>query len=207
MKLFALIATIALTSTIAQANIVLTVLAGNLTKADGVTPLDKGSTVAFVVDADQDGFGDQTQATDSFVAEEGDVLLGVYPTNNQAGTGGAGIAVSIDFNLDSQITTGDPFRMVFYDLPYSEGMTGPGAGVNFNTYRTDTPGASFSDAEAKWVIPGDSAAVGLNMITEDLGGAATAAEASTTQTTVPEPASMLIALAGGALITRRRMVG
>src|SRR4051812_20818216 len=81
------VAALALTSSLAQANVVLSVLAGQLTKADGITSLPIGSTLALIVDNGNNGFGDLTQATSSFSPGADDLVLGRQATNEDAAPG------------------------------------------------------------------------------------------------------------------------
>ena len=85
-KTLVLLAMLLLSSGVAQADVALNTAFGQLKKNNG-SPLSFGSAFTLIADVNRNGFGDLTQATNSWLADSGDKLLGVFSTNDFLGAG------------------------------------------------------------------------------------------------------------------------
>ena len=199
MKKLALLALVALAPTAAQAAVVLNMAIGVLYKADGVTPLDANSTLVLLCDADNDGFGDLAQATDSWTADAGDIVAAIVPTDNLLGVdGSAYLALTVDV---AGVTAGKPLMLAWYDLPFDASASGPGQGIAFGAYRTDDV---VNYSEIAWFVPADGATSALNFTTVNGYGELAESVGVANMVTVPEPVTMSLLAVGGLLLARRR---
>jgi hypothetical protein len=158
--IFALAASVLLAAGPAYAVVSLNIGAGRLYKADGTTWAN--GTAVYLVDADGDGFGDLTTATNSFKADPDDIILGKVPVID-------GIVNDAlpDFELVGQLGVGDKILLIWYpDLPFANDLTGPGQARSFGTFRSD---AALAFSDIGFVIPNDGI-WGLYAFTQDLGG-------------------------------------
>jgi len=195
MKKLALMAAIALSPALANASVTLNMANGVFYKADGTTPLPTGSTLVLLADANNNGFGDLTQATTTFKADPGDVVLARFASNDfAAGPGSSFDAIQFDF---TGLTAGRAIELVWYDTPFNAGATGPGNSVHFGVFRSSSI-LSFSDIG--WNVPSDGSAFNLNFLTQSTGGdspeSAGIASFITAAAPVPEPTSGIVALIG-----------
>ena len=149
--------------------------ADTLTQADFTTPLPTNSTVILIADADNDGFGDFTQATESFLADPDDTLLAHFGTDDSNGPGS--FLTPITFTDPS--LTGADLLLVWYDLPFNAANTGPGEATPFGTFRTD----DITDGTDPWVVPSDGSTIALTLLTDSAGGSTPDPAASTNQVT------------------------
>jgi hypothetical protein len=199
-KIMGLMMVVMFSALFAQANVVLNLIEGYLYKNDGSTVLPENSTIALLCDANNDGFGDLTQATTSWAADAGDIVLGrwAFNYNLDAGVG----SDSITYDLTGTVGVGDNLMLVWYDKAYSAGDAGPGEGVHFGTFRTDDV-ISFSDIA--WTTPTDGG-WNLNFATANAGGDSLESAGAAQYQTIPEPATaLLIAIGGGmAYVIRRK---
>jgi hypothetical protein len=193
MKKIAIMAAFAFSSLFAQANVVLSMVEGYLYKNDGTTVLPENSTIVLLCDANNNGFGDLTQATTSWTADSNDVILGRWAFNYNLDTGiGSDV---ITYDLAGTVGTGDNLMLVWYDKAYSAGDAGPGQGVHFGTFRTDSA-ISFSDIA--WTTPTDGG-WNLNFATVAATGDSPESAGVASFQTVPEPATAMLALIGGGM--------
>ncbi|MCG3147973.1 MAG: hypothetical protein PCFJNLEI_01414 [Verrucomicrobiae bacterium] len=154
----------------------------NLLQADSNSVAAAGSTVVLLASTQNDSFGDLTLATNSFLVEADDVVLGIYPL----GDGGvfqnaAFLDIDTTTATSSGLSLGDPLRLVWYpNLAYAPGLTGPGLGQSFGTYRTD---AATLGSDIGWSVPANGtytlAAFGIS-IGGDVADGELAAALSTT---------------------------
>ena len=200
MKKLLLMVVIALSPAVAQASVTLNMSIGFLSTNDGSLLAD-GSTLTLLADTNGNGFGDLTQATSSWTGDPEDILLARFPSNGfLAGTGTSFDAITFEFE---GLEVGDPMLLVWYDLPYDSAAEGPGEAVEFGTYRDDQP---RDGANIGWNVPADGATVGLNFVTTNVGGSVDDALGQAQFSTVgviPEPATALVTLLGGALVMTR----
>jgi len=202
--------TLGLGAASAQASISLALEAGYLFTAGGGSPLPTDSTLVLLVDKDGDGFGNLTQATSSFKGDPDDVILayfrnGPLPADEPYGPGSASAVVEFELN---GIPVGADLLLVWYNTPFLNNVNaGPGGGVSFGTYRTDSVSP---DGSIPWEVPADGAsALPLTFYTIGLTGTAgapadSAGYANFTTAAVPEPASLAILAAGVSLMVARR---
>ena len=155
--------------------------AGNLYKADGTTPLPLNSTVVLLADADGDGFGDLTTANANFTVDAGDVVLDhVLATNDALGDGTGSLLTQVTISSVPGSLVGKQMLLVWYDKLFDAAATGPGAGVQFRTFRTD---AVIDSSDIAWVFPADGSTVSLNFLTGANGGTNPESAGATTQVT------------------------
>ncbi len=166
---------VALTSA-AQATITINLGAGTLTTADGVTPLSPNSTFT-LLQKSNGATGDL--ADGSTFAPDGYTLLAIGGTDDGAGPGTIFTALT-DLPY-AGLTQGAELWLVWYDLAYDAGATGPGSGIGFNTYHN--PVADPIIGSDPWFVPADGALITLNFLSGDFGGTAPASAFATTQTT------------------------
>jgi len=197
-KMVLSIAAVVCSTLFAQAEVVLSMVNGNMYKHDGTTPVSVNSTLMLLCDADGDGFGDLTQATTSWTADAGDVVLARWGTMNA----GSDEVLLSPFNLTGGVDQNDKLMLVWYDKAYSAGDAGPGEGVYFGQFRTDSV-ISFSDIG--WFAPADGT-YGLNFATIDAGGDSLESAGAASLQTIPEPTTAVLALIGGGLayVVRRK---
>ncbi len=204
-KTLVLLAMLVLSSGVAQADVALNTAFGQLKKNNG-SPLSFGSAFTLIADVNRNGFGDLTQATNSWLADPGDKLLGVFSTNDFLGEGSSFDAITYS---SLGMAVGDPLLLVWYDTALVSGATGPGEGVWFGTYRNDNP---ESGANIGFLNPADGSTVAMNFVTEALGGTTPDSFGLATLRTigtqeVPEPVSTVLALIGGGAMALRRRFG
>jgi hypothetical protein len=111
-----------------------------------------------------------------------------------------------NFGLGEEgVTTNDPLMLAWYDTDYDELANGPGYGVNFGLYRTDTIEPS---SDIPWVVPGDGTTWSLNLVTKEFNpqfGIDNHFGYAKYQTQViPEPVSMVLAALGMSVMMVRR---
>ncbi len=193
MKKFAILAALlAVTPVVAQASVTINMANAYWYTHDGVTSqLPTGSTITLIADADGDGFGDLTQATDTWLGDADDVLMARWGSNGWVVWGEDGNSWDSHQVPFAGLAAGDPILMVWYELPYDGGATGPGEGVYFGSY-------------GDWLVPADGATVQYNFQTVAAGGQIPDCEGVADQMTVPEPASLALMLLGGGLLAARR---
>lgn len=213
MKKFALLAIVCLSPVLAHGAVTLNMANGQFYKNDGATPLSDNSTFTIIGDPSGDGFGDLTQAVDSWTFGD-DLLLFRGATNDFLGSPGTSFdAITFGVNTGAAspllMEAGEKIMIVFYDKAFSAADTGPGNDVFFGSYRSDSTTdreASFSDIT--WVVPSDGFTVNLNFLTQSQGGslAESFGRASlktiagqTVPPSVPEPSSGLLVLLASAL--------
>ncbi len=148
-------------------------------------------------------FGNLTLATTSFTdpSQTDDQILARWQMSLDGAFRGA-----LDFNLTGNLTAGDPLQLVWYpNLTFSTGLTGPGDGQIFGTFRSDTATA-YSDIG--WNVPADGDSVNLVVITVLAGGDIADSSMVANLQTVPEPSSLALVALGciSALALRRRMI-
>ena len=200
MKKFVVILVAAMGSAVSQATVTVNMWGGIFLKAVGLTPLSFNCTVLLLADANNYGFGDLTQATTSWTADAGDIVLARWGTDDINAAGSSESAIVFDY---AGLTAGYDMMLVWYDKAYNAADAGPGELVAFGTFRTDDT-ISFSDMG--WFVPSDGFTVALNFATESLGGDSADSLGIANMTTIPEPATALLALIGGGLayMVRRR---
>ena len=206
----------ALAPAAAQASVTINLAAGYLYTANGTATTDRlsGGTVVLLCDANGNGFGDLTQATAHWYADNGDVVLGVWSTGTSSSTKGKLSLKQIgpfDVAAGNGVSAGDNLMLVWYDLPYSSSFTtdsGPGNGVPFNYYRTDS---TLNGSDSGWKVPADGSTIALNMFTVSRdngtygdGIAEASGQTSRGTAAVPEPASLAVLALGGMLLASRR---
>jgi hypothetical protein len=162
---------------------------------DGSTPLSAGSTIVLLADANNNGFGDLTQATSAWTADAGDVIIGRYALDADNGAGSDLEALS--FSLTGGIDTGDPLMLVWYDTPYSAEAAGPGENVHFGTFRSDI--ADLDGSHRDWTVGADGGGYNLNFLTTSAGGSNPESAGMASFQTIPEPATALLAFIGAGL--------
>lgn len=196
-KIMGLMAAVAFGATLAQASVSLNMYNGFFYENDGSTPLSLNSTIVLLADANNNGFGDLTQATTSWTADAGDVVLARWNLNENAeGAGTSFDAVIFDY---AGLTAGYDMLLVWYDKTYSVGDVGPGEGVYFGTFRTDDV---ISYSTINWSVPTDGGLYDLNFMTAALaGGTGESLESAgiAQYQTIPEPATAVLAVIGGGL--------
>lgn len=196
-KALPILAALALCPAVAQADVAINVTAGLLYRFDG-SPLPKNSTVVLLADLDRDGFGNLTNPN-TFLADPQDFIVGRVGTDDIIVPGS--LQQPFTFIGDPLLLAGlvdAPLALVWYDLPYSAGATSPGSNTYFGTY-TDPIGI---DGSAPWLFPA-SGTVSMNFLTQAAGGSNTELSARTNFATAPEPASMLMVLLAGGLLSAR----
>lgn len=200
MRNLVLIIIVAFSATTAQASVTLNMSLGFFYESDGLTPLAANSTLVLLADADNDGFGDLTLATDSWVDDIGDIVLAQFPMNGfLAGPNSSFDA--INFDLIDGVDTGDDLMLVWYDQTFEPSDEGPGKDVSFGTFRSDSV-ISFSDIA--WEVPADGNTVNLNFITTLIGGDSPESAGAAQYVTVPEPAAIVLLISGAGLMAARR---
>src|SRR5262249_35268203 len=156
-----------------------------------------------------------TQATASFLGDSGDQVLARFPTNGFLGPDNsysdgltfdtsAGPGIIAVPNLAALV--GKDLLLVWNDKSYTPAAPGPGGGIRFNTFRTDSID-SANGSTAAWILPPNGTTNALNFLTIAEGGSSAELAGATTQITaaVPEPASLAIAVLGcGLMLGRRR---
>jgi len=176
---------ITLASSNAQAAFSLFVQLGPITDPTGA-PITQGS-VAFVADADQDGFGEFGLANSYESSDDGDVLLDVVGINNAFSTPG----VLSDTIGPYTAPANTPIIAVFYNNDFATSPDAPGAGTTFGIadpgFVLDNPNAQA--AEFFYTTFGG---VSPQNLIADVGQV------------VPEPASLAVLGMGGLLIARYR---
>ena len=190
---------IALCPNAAQAiNVTMNIFAARLYNQNG-SPLPENSAVTLLVDVDRDGFGDLTQALNTFKGDADDILVGgsSRPSSFDS-NGGDPFAFVVDsYNVSlPDAAEGAPMMLVWYNRPWLPIQNGPGRGVFFGTF-----------TDPSWVVGGDGSTLPYEFLTVATGlGSFPESRAFATQvTTVPEPSSALVALSvGGFLAARRR---
>jgi hypothetical protein len=199
-KIMGLMAAVAFCATIAQADLTFNMINGFFYENDGSTPLSLNSTLVLLADTDNDGFGDLTQATTSWKADDGDTVLFRWNTDDSMGAGSDG--EGLYYTGYAGLTAGRDLMLVWYDKAYSAGDAGPGEGVYFGTFRTDSV-ISFSDIA--WELPPDGYTISLNFATVNMGGDSADSLGVAQYQTVPEPATaLLVAIGGGMAYVLRR---
>jgi uncharacterized repeat protein (TIGR01451 family) len=155
-----------LTLATSRASVTLNLDVENLLQADSNTVAVAGSTVVLLASTQNSSFGDLTQATNSFVVEADDIVLGIYPLGDDGVFQNAAF-LDIDTTTApaSGLSLGDPLRLVWYpNLAYNPGLTGPGRGQPFGTYRTDE---ATLGSDIGWSVPANGtytlAAFGLSI--------------------------------------------
>ncbi len=157
---------LALSATLTHAGVALNIYQGYLYKSNGITALPENSTMVLLCDANNNGsFGDLTQATNSWTADSGDVVVARWAFNYNADIG-FGDAV-VTFLLEGGIGPNSKLMLAWYDKAYSADATGPGVGVNFGTFRTDNV---QTGSMTSWITPADGATVNLSFLTANAGG-------------------------------------
>ncbi len=202
-KALSLVVILAVAAAAQADTVTLNIGAGVLYQDDGATPLPADSTLVIIADADEDGFGAFDQP-DAWSDDPGDVVAAHFGLNQAAGAGTAmaGLAGITLATEPDGLTTGDPLMLLWYRTPFDASDTGAGENVDFGTFRTDD---AIDGSNTGWEVPSGGAAITLNFLTAALGGSNPESAGVADQTTVPEPATMLLlALGGGAAIVRRR---
>jgi hypothetical protein len=203
-KALSLVVILAVAAAAQADTVTLNVGAGLLYQDDGATPLPADSTLVILADADEDGFGDFT-TPGAWSDDPGDVVAAHFGLNEAVGAGTALVGlsgISLDDTDPDGLNTGDPLMLLWYDTPFDASDTGAGENVDFNTFRTDD---TIDGSTTGWEVPSGGAVIALNFLTVAVGGSNPESAGVADQTTVPEPATMLLlALGGGAAIVRRR---
>lgn len=211
MKKMVIMAALAFSALLAQASITFNFTEGYLYKNDGTTPLPANSTITLLLDANNNGSligSSLTNATTSWTADAGDVVLDRWAFNYNLDTGLGSDSPS--YTYGGSVTAGQKIMLVWYDKAYSAGDVGPGEGVHFGTFRTDS---AISGSDSGWVIPADGAAVNVNFLTAAAGGDSLESAGTANFQTIPEPASAVLALMGAGVVyvarrnTRRAVYG
>ncbi len=191
------VALLAASATAASAAVSISPQAGPVAGDAGGTPLSANSLIVFVADVAGDGFGDLQNnplGTDGFTLDDDDVVLGIGTSGPTEGFV-AGTYTWEDVTADSA-EVGAQFAMLWFETPYVEGTTSVEEGVNYGVYET---GVS---------IQGNETAKAFSWLGTSFSGNLPDSTFLAVNTTVPEPASMLIlALGGGAALLRRRRNG
>jgi hypothetical protein len=198
-KLIAVMLVLAMAPAAAQAGTVtLNMVNGLFFKADGTTGLPENSTLVLLADADRDGFGDMTAAVNTWTADPDDILLQRWGSNDfAAGPGSSFDSVIFDY---TGLAAGDPMLLLWYCLPYDAmDDDGPGQEVDFGMFRSDDV---LSASKIGWNVPAEGDTTDLNFATTSLGGDIPDPAGVAQYTTAPEPATMLMLLAGGAMMSR-----
>jgi len=190
MKSFMTIAAVlALTSVSAHAAVNTTIKLAGLSDAGGEF-LTAGSTVVVLVDANMNGFGDLTQATSSFKADDGDEIIFRGGTTNLVNGSEFQGAIDQAINGISGALAAKAVKVVWYDKLFDPVAQGPGAGVDFGMAEIGN-------------LPNDTFSNDLTFFSQDIGGTEDPAQFVANMTTVPEPASLAFLLLGGAMIAKR----
>lgn len=183
---------------------------GFLYENNGTTALPVGSTLVLLADTANNGFGNLSLSTGSFAPAVDDIVLDRWGLDGiLAGDGTTQRPVS--FNLDgfggpAGLSGGDALMLVWYQTPYSALATGPGAGVFYGAYRTDSV---LDGSDIAWNTPaGNGDTVSLNLFTQNTGAGSVPDSATRAQfqTIVPEPSTGMLVLGGLAFVgmLRRR---
>jgi hypothetical protein len=207
-KALMLMATLALVPTMAKADTVaMTFHAETLFSRPSVV-LPANSTIVVLVDKDGDnsfGFENTALTSSTWLPDSGDSVIARF-----ASLSGGVADQSLNFEISatnsaSVIGPGDKLLMLWYETPYNAAATGPGEGVNYGMFRTD----SFLDGEFNFTIPSGGASGNLLAFSVSNGGSTPDADlVGNLQTPIvatPEPASLAVLAVGGlALMARRR---
>jgi len=188
-SLITVAAVLALTCVNAQATVNTVVKLAGLTDSEGEF-LQLNSTVVVLVDANMNGFGDLTQATSSFKADDGDEIVFRGGTTDMVNGFDFDGAIDQAINGLSGTLAEKAVKVVWYDKLFDLTDQGPGAGVDFGMAEIGN-------------LPADGFSNNLEFFSEDIGGTEDPAQFVANMTTVPEPASLAFLLLGGAMIAKR----
>ena len=164
--------------------------------------LPTGSTVEVLVDKNgNNDFGAITG--DTWLPDPGDAVLARF-ASLAGGTADAQLNFDIAAtNSSSVIGSGDKILLVWYETPYSSSnLNGPGGGVYFGSYRSDTA----IDGDFGFAVPAAGATGAMLAIDTANGGSVplgTLVGGGHTSA-VPEPASLAVFALGGSLLALRR---
>lgn len=206
-KITMMLASLILAPAVANASVTIN-LSGGYLYSSGSTPLANGRTVVLLADANNNSsFGNLTQATGSFLADPGDLVVARFAMNNNLDDGAFQTAISniLLSGTPDGLQAGEKLMLVWYDIPFDPSASAaPGFGAKFGTFRSDSVVNGSSTA---WVVPSDGALINLNFLTENLGGTSLESAGVASQTTVaavPEPTSLAILFAGASLLFAHR---
>ncbi len=196
MKKMVIMAALAFSALLTQASITFNFAEGYLYKHDGSTVLPENSTIVLLLDANNNGsFGDLTQATTSWTADAGDVVLDRWAFNYNYDTGFGSDSPSYTYGGD--VIAGKQLKLVWYDKTYSAGDAGPGEGVDFGMFRTDS---ALTGSDTGWFVPADGNTIALSFLTANAGGDSLESAGTANFQTIPEPASAVLALLGAGMV-------
>lgn len=212
LKVAAGIGLMSLASVTANAAVTVSIDAGQFTlPGPGNVPIADGKTAVLLYDANNDGdFGDLTN--DLAFGTPGDATVIQKWAINGTSQGAHGLLVGGTAVIDTAaFVPGRQMLLVVYNTDFSGSMTGPGANVDFVSYRSDTVD---NDGQIAFFVPNDAALLTLFAYTEgDFGGSIPLSRLQLGSgnpngggTTVPEPAALGLLAIGAALMGTRRRI-
>lgn len=164
--------------------------------------LDVGKTAVLVADADGSGWGTYTNGElGNTFAAEGDVVLDAFGINGWMDAGTHSYDQSWD-NAHKDVTEGTEIALLWFDVEFSDALSGPGEGTAYGFFRTNQ-----DVGEASFEVPANNFSGLMQLFTENTGGGTIPdSDMAAKFVTIPEPFTMGVLAIGGLAMLRRRRV-